>query len=124
MIIILKYKNTANPLGFPGDYPAERMDVKDGSKFDPPWVEVTEEEYRGLVSRHSDEASAINRSRRENQIAEAKAEQNEKLAQLDAIKEKAVDSDVLTDRDRLDSIPSILKLLSGLQSQIEELIKR
>lgn len=49
MIAVLLWGSVANnPCGFPADYPAEMMELPDGSKIDPPWVEMSKEEYESL----------------------------------------------------------------------------
>jgi hypothetical protein len=48
MIAVLQYKNTDNPLGIPGDYPAQTRPLRDGEEVDAPWVEMTEHELGAL----------------------------------------------------------------------------
>ena len=45
-IIILPYSATPNPLGFPGEYPAERKGVDDKDAIPDGWIEVTEDEWK------------------------------------------------------------------------------
>lgn len=58
-IIILPYSAKSNPLGFPGDYPAERRMVDDAAEVPAGWVVVTEEEYRTRIVTHYDTVVAI-----------------------------------------------------------------
>jgi hypothetical protein len=51
-LIILPYLATSNPLGFPGDYPAERKLVDDSYVLNPGEIEVTEEDYRRRIETH------------------------------------------------------------------------
>lgn len=59
-IIILPYSSTPNPLGFPGEYPAERRLVEDAAEVPAGWIVVTEEEYRTRIDTHYATVAAIN----------------------------------------------------------------
>lgn len=59
-LIILPYSATPNPLGFPGDYPAERRLVDDAAEVPAGWIVVTEEEYRTRIDTHYAAVAAIN----------------------------------------------------------------
>lgn len=48
-LIILPYSATANPIGFPGEYPAERKQIDDKDTVPSGWIEVTEEDYRRRI---------------------------------------------------------------------------
>lgn len=126
MIIILQYKDTANPLGFPGDYPAQRMDIRDGSRVDLPWVEVTEDAYKKLVELNFEEVARINREYRDTKKEEENLKQADKVVALESVSAiaKRLESEVLSDRDRLDAVPKILKLIDGIEVQLRELIKK
>ena len=51
-IIILPYSATPNPLGFPGEYPAERKEIDDKDTISDGWIEVTEEEWKRRFETH------------------------------------------------------------------------
>ena len=51
-IIILPYSATPNPIGFPGDYPAERRRIEDADQIPANWIEVTEQEYTSRIETH------------------------------------------------------------------------
>lgn len=61
-IIILPYSATQNPLGFPGDYPANRKSIDDAVEVPAGWIVVTEEEYRTRIETHYAAVAAINES--------------------------------------------------------------
>lgn len=59
MIAVLQYKNTDNPLGLPGDYPAHTRPLRDGEKVSAPWVEMSEEELSALSASLLPQVKAI-----------------------------------------------------------------
>lgn len=71
-LIILPYSATPNPLGFPGEYPAERKQVDDAAEVPAGWLVVTEEEYRTRIETHYAAVAAIN------EAAKATAETDER----------------------------------------------
>jgi len=60
---VLQYKNTDNPRGFPGEYPAQTFPLSDGESVKSPWVEmdeaqlVAEVETIAQTSRDSEKSS-------------------------------------------------------------------
>ena len=60
MIAVILWGSVANnPFGFPADYPAEMMELPDGSKIDPPWVEMSKEEYEALSLKSREIAKSL-----------------------------------------------------------------
>lgn len=60
MIILLPYSATANPLGFPGDYPFNVYpDWPDKDPIPDGYIEVTKEEWERRISEHKEAASTI-----------------------------------------------------------------
>jgi hypothetical protein len=51
-LIILPYSATSNPLGFPGEYPADRRRIEDAEAIPANWIEVTEQEYTRRIETH------------------------------------------------------------------------
>lgn len=58
-IIILPYSATPNPLGFPGEYPADRQLIDDKDAIPDGWIEVTEEEWKRRFETHYVAVAAI-----------------------------------------------------------------
>lgn len=86
MIAVLLWGSVANnPCGFPADYPAEMMELPDGSKIDPPWVEMSKEEYESL----SLKSREIARSLIEQKNFERAADDTQKLDALKRLFDEA-----------------------------------
>lgn len=58
-IAVLTYANTANPLGFPPDYPAQTRELDDDAVVEPPWVEMPQSELDALIEQHREQVQAI-----------------------------------------------------------------
>lgn len=58
-IIILPYSSTANPLGFPGEYPAEMRRIALDALIPNGWIEVTEADYQRRISTHFATVSSL-----------------------------------------------------------------
>lgn len=91
MIAVLLWGSVAsNPFGFPADYPAEMMELPDGSKIDPPWVEMSKEQYEALSLKSREIAKSL--------IEQKKSESATSDAQkLDALKRLFDDCEAIDD---------------------------
>lgn len=91
MIAVLQYKNTDNPLGLPGDYPAQTYPLKEGESVKPPWVEMSEEELKVITYPLLQKVSDIFNARAESEKAssESKVSSLESaFNQIQSIKDK------------------------------------
>jgi response regulator RpfG family c-di-GMP phosphodiesterase len=59
MKAVILYKDTTNPLGLPGEYPAETRDIQQGETVTAPWVEMSESEIEGRISQYSETVKQI-----------------------------------------------------------------
>jgi len=60
---VLQYKNTDNPRGFPGEYPAQTYLLPDGESVKSPWVEMDETQLAELKQSLTPEVEAIKQRR-------------------------------------------------------------
>ncbi len=58
--IILPYSATSNPLGYPGDYPAQRRRIEDIDPIPVGWIEATDVEIQLRIDTHYAAVAAIN----------------------------------------------------------------
>lgn len=79
-IIILPYSSTANPLRFPGEYPAERKQIDDKDQVPLGWIQVTEDEYKRRLDTHYQTVADLT----EADDAAKSTESRSKLSALDA----------------------------------------
>lgn len=76
-LIILPYSATSNPLGFPGEYPAERKKIDDKDTVHDGWIEVTEEEWKRRYETHYSTVAALTESEESSKKTAEQAKQAE-----------------------------------------------
>ena len=79
MNAVLFYRDTDNPLGIPGEYPAVTKPLKGGEKATSPWVEMGDAELQELIRSMSPQVDAIFKAR-------ADSERVSENSKLDALK--------------------------------------
>jgi len=90
MNAVLLYKDTDNPLGIPGEYPAVTKPLKDGEKVEAPWVEMGDSELQELIRLMSPQVDAIFKAR-------ADSEKASEHSKLDALKRLFDDCEAIDD---------------------------
>lgn len=78
-LIILPYSATPNPLGYPGEYPAERRWIQDKDPVPDGWIEVTEEECKRRYVTHYQTVDQITAADEATKLTETRS----KLSVLD-----------------------------------------
>ena len=89
---VLLYKDTANPNGYPGTWPAKCREVKDTAAAPTaPWVEMTLDQFRAATSNgNSAAATAISAQIISNQMAAAvSADQAQKITDFKSLQAAA-----------------------------------
>lgn len=118
MNAVLFYRDTDNPLGIPGDYPAITKPLKDGEKVEAPWVEMRDAELQELIRSMSPQVDAIFKARADSE----KASEHSKLDTLKRLfDEGKVIRDAwpgLTNSQKLDLLPIVFDLLFKQRRQI------
>jgi len=90
MNAVLLYKDTDNPLGIPGEYPAVTKPLRNGEKVEAPWVEMRDAELQELIRSMSSQVDAIFKAR-------ADSEKASEHSKLDALKRLFDDGDAIDD---------------------------
>lgn len=122
-IIILPYSATPNPLGFPGDYPAERSRIEDAAVVPANWIEVTEQEYTRRIETHYQTVASI-------QAAAEAASQTDERNRLTAFKQlfqdgRAIDQNwaSATAAQKAELARICFRILWGARTSLAELVK-
>lgn len=90
MTAVLLYKDTDNPLGIPGDYPAHTKPLIGGEKIDPPWIVMEDAALNELIQSMYDQVALIYKAR-------ADAEKASEQSKIDALKRLFDDGDAIDD---------------------------
>jgi uncharacterized protein YjgD (DUF1641 family) len=87
---VLKYKDTDNPRGFPGEYPAQTYPLRDGESVKAPWVEMDEAQLEELKQSLVAEVETIAQASRD-------SEKRSESDKLDALKRLFDEAEVIDD---------------------------
>jgi len=118
--IVLPYSATPNPLGFPGEYPAERRRVEDKDTIPDGWIEVTEEEWKRRFETHYETVAALTRAAEaaKNTAEQAKQSQFEGfIATLKALREKLSASGKLEPSEQAELFTALIDALIAREQQ-------
>jgi len=87
---VLQYKNTDNPRGFPGEYPAQTYPLRDGESVKAPWVEMDEAQLEELKQSFVAEVETIAQTSRD-------SERRSESDKLDALKRLFDEAEAIDD---------------------------
>lgn len=87
---VLQYKNTENPLAFPGDYPAQTYPLGGGESVKGPWVEMDDFQIAELKERLYPQVESI-------VVAKRDSDKRAESDKLDALKRLFDDCEAIDD---------------------------
>ena len=95
--IILPYSAKDNPLGFPGEYPAETQLIQDKDQVKEGWIVVTDEEYRRRLDTHYQTVADITEADQQSKLTAERSKLSVLDGHFDAIAALVAKKDAGTD---------------------------
>lgn len=112
--IILPYSRIANPLGFPGEYPAETRLIPDKDPVPDGWEVVTDEEYKRRIETNYATVAALNAA---SEVAENVAKETKQVevegyyAELKTLRKKLDGAEKLSEADLTAILQRLIDIL-------------